>query len=309
MQAAPIPRNDAARLEALYSYEALDSATEQELDDLVQAAARLCGTTFGAISLIDRDRQWFKAQSGFSLKETLRSDSVCGHGILSRSFFEVPDTQADPRFEDNPLLNSLGVRFYGGTQLIGAEGHVLGMLCVLDPEPMQLSEAQKTQLSTLAMQAMALLEAHRARRRLQALGSLWDQAADEIYVFDLATDLLLDANEAARRQLPCRSCEVRLQDFSADLPGAELEAFIRQARDGAAEVSFQTEVTRAWGRMPIAARFQRLQLRGRPVLQCTIKDPRTQDPPGLSDFSGAARRAPSTPAAGPPRARKAPPRR
>jgi signal transduction histidine kinase len=272
MQIAPIPIDESKRLRELYSYEVLDTATEKALDDIVQAAATLCGTTFGALSLIDRDRQWFKAQVGFCLKETLRSQSICSHGILSRSFFEVPDTQADLRFQNNELLESLGVRFYGGTQLIGAEGSVLGMLCVLDSKPHVLTDAEKTDLTTLATKAMDLLEAHRQRRRMEWLGALADQNPDEVYLFDLSTGLLLHANDAAKRHLESRPHEVRLDDFASELPRSKLGSYIELLVGGAQEVCFETWITRAEERVPVEVRWQRLKTSGHPLVTFTIRN-------------------------------------
>lgn len=272
MQPAPIPFNEAERLRELYSYEVLDTATEKALDEIVQSAAVICGTTFGAMSLIDKDRQWFKAQSGFSLKETLRSESVCGHGILSRAFFEVPDTHADLRFKGNELIESLGVRFYGGTQLIGAEGNVLGMLCVLDPEPQHLTQSQQTQLATLAIRAMELLEGHRQRRRMEWLGALVSQMSDEIYLFDLSTHLLLHANESATRNRAEDLAEIGMEDVTPELSAGEMAAVFKRLQDGAPEVAYETWVDRAGGRYPVEARWQRLKASGNALVMCTLRD-------------------------------------
>ena len=272
MQPAPIPPHESQRLRELYSYEALDTATEKALDDIAQTAAAICGTPFGAISLIDLDRQWFKAQFGFSLKETVRSHSICGHGILHDAFFEVPDTEADPRFQDNGVLKSLGVRFYGGTQLIGANGNVLGMLCVLDPEPRQLSEYQRTQLTTLSIKAMELLEAHRLRHRMEWLGALVNQAPDETCLFDFTTLLLVHANDAARGYLAADQGAVSLEGFASELAAAEFESQVRLLKSGATEVVFETWVSRAAGRIPVEVRWQRLAAAGHTLVMCTLRD-------------------------------------
>ena len=272
MQPAPLPPNESQRLKELYSYEVLDTATDQALDDIAQSAAAICGTTFGAISLIDLDRQWFKAQFGFSLRETARSHSICGHGILHRAFFEVPDTEADQRFQDNELLKSLGVRFYGGTQLIGDEGQVLGMLCVLDPEPKQLSDSQRSQLATLSMQAMELLTAHRQRRRMEWLGALVNQVPDETYLFDFTSLLLVHANDAARTHLPADQGAVSLEHFTSELAAADFEAQVRLLKDGAEEVVFETWVSRAAGRVPVEVRWQRLDTLGHALVMCTLRN-------------------------------------
>lgn len=272
MLTAPIPLCESQRLKELYSYEVLDTATDKALDDVAQLAATICGTTFGAISLIDLDRQWFKAQFGFSLRQTVRSDSICGHGILHRAFFEVPDTEADQRFQDNALLKSLGVRFYGGTQLIGAGGNVLGMLCVLDAKPMQLSASQRSQLATLSIKAMELLEAHRQRRRMQWLGALVNQVTDEIYLFDLRTLLLVHANEAANKHLDADHGEIRLEDFTSELAASEIAAHISRLKGGTEEIAFETRITRGAGTIPVEARWQRLDNAGHALVMFTLRD-------------------------------------
>lgn len=272
MLSAPIPPCESQRLKELYSYEVLDTATDKALDDIAQSAATICGTTFGAISLIDLDRQWFKAQFGFSLKQSVRSDSICGHGILQRAFFEVPDTEADQRFQDNPMLKSLGVRFYGGTQLVGADGNVLGMLCVLDPQPKQLSASQHTQLAALSFKAMELLEAHRQRRRMEWLGALVNQVLDEIYLFDFKTLVLVHANDAAKKHLGADHGEIKLEDLTSELATSEFEAYIRLLKDGAEEVSFETSITRAAGKVPVEVRWQRLNTSGHALVMSTLRD-------------------------------------
>ncbi len=272
MQTPPQPPDEAQRLRELYSYDVLDTETEKALDDLVQSAAALCGTTFGALTMLDKNRQWFKAQTGFSLKETVRSQSVCGHGILTRAFFEVPDTQSDDRFHDNPLLKALGVRFYGGTQLIGQQGHVLGMLCVLDPQPQQLSASQKAQLETLAMRAMALLDAHRQRRRMEWLGTVVSQVQDEIYLFDLQTQQFLHANEAAMRHDRAGEAELLMEEVTPDTSPSELAEHIRRLQAGTAEVAYETTVLRAGVRVPVEARWQALKTTDQALVMCTLRE-------------------------------------
>lgn len=272
MQPAPLSPHEPQRLKELYSYQVLDTATDKALDDIAQSAAAICGTTFGAISLIDLDRQWFKAQFGFSLREMVRSHSICGYGILHRAFFEVRDTEADQRFQDNELLKSLGVRFYGGTQLIGADGNVLGMLCVLDPEPRQLSESQRTQLATLSIKAMELLEAHRQQRRMEWLGALVNQMPDETCLYDFPTLLLVHANDAARAHLGPDQGTVSLEGFASELIATDFEAQIRLLKNGAREVVFETWVSRAAGRIPVEVRWQRLDASGHAVVIGTLRD-------------------------------------
>ncbi len=161
---AALPADEDARLEALRELEILDSAPEEDFDDLALIASQICGTPMSMISLIDRDRQWFKAKVGIEARETSRDLAFCAHAILQRDLFVVPDATKDPRFSENPLVTAdPKIRFYAGAPLRTPEGHALGTLCVLDRFPRQLTEEQETALRALSRQVEAQLE---LRRRL-----------------------------------------------------------------------------------------------------------------------------------------------
>ncbi len=158
MQAA-VPDDEDARLEALRELEILDSAPEGEFDDLALIASQICGTPISLISLIDRDRQWFKAKVGTDTRETSRDIAFCAHAILQRDLFVVPDASEDPRFSDNPLVKAdPGIRFYAGAPLRSPDGHALGTLCVLDRKPRQLTPEQEDSLRALSRQVEAQLD-------------------------------------------------------------------------------------------------------------------------------------------------------
>lgn len=165
MKAAPHP-DEAARLVALRRYDILDTPRENDFDDLVALAARICGTPVSVINLIDADRQWFKAEVGLGVRETPLETSLCAHVILERDFVEIPDTLADPRMCDNPLcLTDPGLRFYAGALLRAPDGMPIGTLCVLDYTPRRLDELQRETLRVLAAQVMARLDLHAALMR------------------------------------------------------------------------------------------------------------------------------------------------
>ena len=99
----PRPHDDAARIAVLRTYDVLDTGAEQQYDDLVALAAAICGTPKAAISLVEEDRQWFKARLGIDVPETSRDVSFCAHAILEPDqLLEVPDATADERFAANP---------------------------------------------------------------------------------------------------------------------------------------------------------------------------------------------------------------
>src|SRR5690242_9502960 len=140
---APVPDNETDRLAALYSLNILDSAPEQDFDDIVALASNVCSTPMSLVTLVDMDRQWFKARCGQDLVETSRELSFCAHAILGRDLLVVPDATKDARFSDNPTVTvDGGIRFYAGAPLVTTEGYALGTLCVIDNEPRQLDVEQ-----------------------------------------------------------------------------------------------------------------------------------------------------------------------
>lgn len=159
---APRPSNETDRLAALYALGVLDTETEKDFDDIVALASNVCGVPMSLVSLVDTDRQWFKARIGTDLTETSRDVSFCSHAILGRDLLVVPDAQQDARFSDNPLVREAGgIRFYAGAPLVTTDGFGLGALCVVDSEPRRLDVEQLQALRALARQVTAQLELRR----------------------------------------------------------------------------------------------------------------------------------------------------
>lgn len=150
MQAAPLPDNEAERLAALHALLILDTPPEQRFDKIVQFAATEFDVPIAMISLVDADRLWLKARIGIALCETGRDTSMCSHAILQPDIMVVPDTLADPRFADNPLVTgAMNVRFYAGAPLAMASGLRLGTLCLIDHQPRTLDAFDLGILGTL----------------------------------------------------------------------------------------------------------------------------------------------------------------
>ena len=173
---------EAARARALRAYHVLDTPVETDFDDIAALAAQLCRTPIALVTLVDTDRQWFKARVGLDVCETPRSSSFCAHAMRGTGIMQVPDARRDARFAGNPLvLGEPHVRFYAGAPLLSASGHPLGSVCVIDRVPRLLTHDQCRGLQTLARQVMAQLEIRRyardvdaANRRLHAADRLKD---------------------------------------------------------------------------------------------------------------------------------------
>jgi len=143
----------AARLAALNRLEILDSAPEASFDSLVGLTAQIFDAPMAAISLLDADRQWFKARVGLDLSQTDICLSFCLHAVVAgEKLMEVRDTRLDPRTADNPLVTGeMGLRYYAGAVIHAPTGEAIGALCILDTRPRRpMSEARRTQLRTLA---------------------------------------------------------------------------------------------------------------------------------------------------------------
>src|SRR5467141_1270186 len=154
--------NDAARVDALQKYAILDSEPEQAFDDLTLLASYVCKTPMALISLVDENRQWFKAKVGISATETSRDIAFCSTAIQQPDVFVVPDALQDERFRTNPLVVSdPHIRFYAGVPLINEDGYALGTLCVVDRTPRELAPDQKDALKALSRLVLGQLEFRR----------------------------------------------------------------------------------------------------------------------------------------------------
>jgi signal transduction histidine kinase len=159
---------EALRLETLRGYSILDTPQEAAFDDITRIAAHVCQAPIALISLVDRDRQWFKSVQGLDVRQTPIEQSVCAHAILQDGLFVVEDTAQDRRFADNPLVTGHPhMRFYAGALLKTPDGVPLGTVCVLDTQPRQLDAAQTETLLALARQTMAQMELRRLLAQAQ----------------------------------------------------------------------------------------------------------------------------------------------
>lgn len=163
-EGTPFVAEDGVRLAALDAYGILDTPAEQGFEDLTLLASRICDAPVALVSLVDRDRQWFKARVGFPRCETDLDSSVCKFVLAEQDVLVIPDLALDPRTTANPLVTGEPfIRFYAGAPLRTPEGMTIGSLCVIDhePRPAGLTQGQRESLTALARQATTLLELRR----------------------------------------------------------------------------------------------------------------------------------------------------
>jgi signal transduction histidine kinase len=154
------PYNEMERLQALHKLKILDTAAEESFDNLVELAATICEAPYAIITMVDEDRQWFKAKYGTDICGSPRDIAYCSHAILNPGeILLVEDASKDERFAGNQLGFEQGerIKFYAGVPLMDEDGHALGTLCVLDHKSHKLSKERQESLKKLARQVEALL--------------------------------------------------------------------------------------------------------------------------------------------------------
>lgn len=151
MESPKIPQNEESRLQALREYHILDTLPEERFDRLTRLAQQIFNVDIAIVSLIDTDRQWFKSKQGLDACETDREISFCGHAILERDIFHIPNALNDPRFVDNPLVTGApNIRFYAGAPLRPDGENSVGTLCIIDSKARMLSIKEQRILRDLA---------------------------------------------------------------------------------------------------------------------------------------------------------------
>lgn len=163
-----LARSEATRLAALDRLALLDTPPEPAFEALVAAAAERFGVPIALVSLVDADRQWFKARHGLDVRETPRAVAFCNLTIRGEGAFVVPDATRDPRFADNPLVTGApGIRFYAGAPVQAPDGSRIGSICIIDRAPRpDLSAEERHALERLAAGVSAAIA-----RRAAAAGA------------------------------------------------------------------------------------------------------------------------------------------
>ena len=191
------------RLQALERTGLLDTPPEPDYDDLASLAAELCGTPIALVSLLHRDRQWFKANVGLpGVTETERCISFCTHAIERESLFLIEDARKDRRFADNPMVTGEPfVRFYAGAPLLTDEGYPIGTLCVIDRRPRRLTESQRRGLMGLKRQVELLLRMRAQLERMKADGEEMARAHEHLRALNARLRAEMDERQRVEARL------------------------------------------------------------------------------------------------------------
>jgi PAS domain S-box-containing protein len=249
MMPAPLPANEPARLEALRRLDILDTLPEPEFDRIAWLAATLVGAPIALISLVDADRQWFKARHGaIDATQMPREHAFCAHAILTEEGLMVEDAREDPRFADNPLVTGAPhIRCYAGAPITTSDGLRLGVLCVLDTVPCALTPTQQRGLRELAALVAVQLELRRVARENALYRAAIDALPDQVYAKDLHGRFIA-ANPATASFLGVGSTQDLLGRSDADFhPPALAESYRRDEVTALArgEATLFEQVTRA----------------------------------------------------------------
>jgi diguanylate cyclase (GGDEF)-like protein len=183
----PRPPDEAERLAELRRYALQETPGDGDFDFLAELAARLCGTPYAFVTLVDEHRVWSKAAFGMEARSHARDDDYCSWTILEAGGMRIPDLQADARTAGMALTaDPRGYRMYCGANLVSSNGHHIGSLCVLGTAPRQVDDATAAILDKLARQVMILIE---LRARTRALETAYDRL-HELATVDELTGLL-----------------------------------------------------------------------------------------------------------------------
>ncbi len=159
MITAAIPKNESERLQELYRMSVIGTQPEEDFNEIIEVASRICKVPISLITLIDSNHLWFKAKKGVDINETDRNSAFCAHTSLGDDIMEVRDAELDERFIGNPLVvSNPHIRFYAGIPLITSNGYNLGSLCVIDTVPRSLNADQIFALKILSKQVIKLFE-------------------------------------------------------------------------------------------------------------------------------------------------------
>jgi serine phosphatase RsbU (regulator of sigma subunit) len=246
MQTAKIPLNEFERLEELYSLGILDTEAESDFDDLTKIASQILETPIALVSLIDKDRQWFKSKVGMDNSETPREIAFCSHAILGpEKIFSVPDASLDERFSNNPLVvDSPKIRFYLGAPLVTKNGYPIGTLCAIDRVPRVIDSGKEEALKILAKQTMAQIELRATNRSLNNRFSEMTQLKKELEEYhkrisrDLTTAQEIQNSLMSVEYKKCCSYQIQSRYVPTDEVGGDAIGSFQQDSENRFDIYF-----------------------------------------------------------------------
>ncbi len=176
---AIVPEDDVERIAAINRYDILDTPPDGAFDRITSLAARVFGVPIAIVSVVDRDRIWFKSHHGLDLEQVDRAPGLCASAILHDGPWIVNDAPTDPRALANPLVaGQFGLKFYAGVPLKVAGGYNLGTLCILDFEPREMTDDETSTLQDLGEMVIGELELRLSSRHAVAAASERERVKD-----------------------------------------------------------------------------------------------------------------------------------
>ena len=217
---------EAARLRALEAASILDTGPDEAFDRLTRLAAAMFDAPISAVSLVAKDRQWFKSRQGLAAQETPRDISFCTHAIRRDDVMVIEDALLDERFRDSPLVTGDPfIRFYAGAPIRSPSGHVLGSFCVIDRIPRQFDAKQRGMLAALAEIASDQIELHRKAGRVHESTRLPNRAQ---LAEDLESASTADPRGRGALLLIELISQSRMQETMLAVGAAPMEASLRE---------------------------------------------------------------------------------
>ncbi|WP_380788423.1 putative bifunctional diguanylate cyclase/phosphodiesterase [Sphingomonas sp. R86521] len=221
-----IEYQEEARLDALYQLKLLDTPPAESFDRITRMVSQIFGLPVAAVSLTDRDRQWFKSRVGIDHASIPREGAPCAQVTDEGRALIIEDLRADPDYADS-VLGQAGTRFYAGAPLVTSDGFALGALCVLGTEPRQASTDEMAALADLAAMVMAQIELQHAFGRIDPVSGMPNRSQFRDDLIDLARDHPLEPRLAVVIDL---ARDDQVSRIARVMGAARIDALIREAR-------------------------------------------------------------------------------
>lgn len=201
------------RLQAIRCYNLLDTLPEEEFDHITQLTVSIFKVPIAIISLMDKDRQWYKSKVGLPINEVSRELSFCNYTILQTQMLVVEDATKDDRFSSHPMVRiENGVRFYAGYPIIDDDGFILGTFCMVGYEPKKLTPEETEQFQLLGQSATSLVKNYKKKNEAEQFEQLFTISTDFVAMFN-RDGVILKSNPAFDKFLHCHATADQLSLF------------------------------------------------------------------------------------------------